>query len=373
MTIKVIIALAIMSTALIAAVAAGVGIARAGRRLENRFRRSLSEIGAEIHALSNALGASAERLGRLTRVSDALSRLGAPADLSDALTGLARAATALCLADAALVHGFDADGTPVVAAAGMPLPGVSEAIAWPAGDARVVSFVLSYPDDQGSAPSLRTGVAVPLAGAGASRGIVAVYWRDPLARTKRAVADLEALVERAVLLLGQEWRPAGPEAVDALTALGARQAFHETVSREVTHACQQGSDLALIVLDVDDLRAVNRYVGHPASDAFLRDVGTRIREVSGPEAVVCRIGGDEFALILPQTSLVEAEAVFARVQEAMPRHPSEQLGRLGLSAGIAELGPDDDAITLVVRTHAALVRAKQTSRGSAVVLTALGH
>ncbi len=372
MTTTVIIALATMTTALVA-VAAGVYIARAGRRLDDRFRRSLTEIGAEIDALSKALGASAERLGRMSRVSEALARLGAPTDLSDALTRLARAATTLCLADAGLVHGFDADGTPVVATAGMPVPGVNEAVGWPAGDARVMSFTLDYPGGQGSGATLRTGVAVRIAGAGAARGTVAVYWRDPLARTERTVADLEALAERAVVLLEQDWRSADPEAVDALTALGARRAFHKTVSREVAHAHQHGSDLALIALDVDNLQAVNRHVGHLASDRFLADVASRIREISGADSVAFRIGGDEFGLILRQTSFARAEAVFARVQEAMPRHPSETLGRLGLSAGIAELRPDDDAITLVVRADAALMQAKQTRRGSTGMLSASGH
>ncbi|MEP6893204.1 MAG: hypothetical protein ABI927_05435, partial [Gaiellaceae bacterium] len=67
------------------------------------------------------------------------------------------------------------------------------------------------------------------------------------------------------------------------------------------------------------------------------------------------------------------ETVFARVQEAMPRDPSETLGRLALSAGIAELRPDDDAITLVVRADAALMQAKQTRRESTGMLSASGH
>ena len=81
--------------------------------------------------------------------------------------------------------------------------------------------------------------------------------------------------------------------------------------------------------------------------------------------VACRIGGDEFAVILPESSRIDAEGLFARVVATIRRQPPSHAPNLCLSGGIAELEADDDAVSLFERADAALYRAKAHGKGTA--------
>ncbi|HEU0336666.1 MAG TPA: GGDEF domain-containing protein, partial [Gaiellaceae bacterium] len=98
-------------------------------------------------------------------------------------------------------------------------------------------------------------------------------------------------------------------------------------------------------------------------DAVLAEVAERLQEVARAADVVCRWGGDEFALILPESSLADGEGLFARIVATLERRPPEHVARLGLSAGIAELRPDDDAMSLFERAEDALRRSKGDKNG----------
>ena len=82
--------------------------------------------------------------------------------------------------------------------------------------------------------------------------------------------------------------------------------------------------------------------------------------------IACRVGGDEFAVILPESSLADADQLYKRVSHAVSARTVGQAGRLHLSAGVTELRPDDDAVAFFERADEALYRAKETGKGRMV-------
>jgi diguanylate cyclase (GGDEF)-like protein len=79
--------------------------------------------------------------------------------------------------------------------------------------------------------------------------------------------------------------------------------------------------------------------------------------------IACRVGGDEFAVILPESTIGDAEQLYRRVQFAVGARPLGPFERIHLSAGIAELRPEDDAKIFFERADEALYRAKETGKG----------
>jgi diguanylate cyclase (GGDEF)-like protein len=95
-----------------------------------------------------------------------------------------------------------------------------------------------------------------------------------------------------------------------------------------------------------------------------------MREVVRTADVPCRVGGDEFAVIMPESSMDDAEQLFQRIQTVMSTRAIGQAGRLRLSAGLAELLPEDDSISLFERADRALYSAKQAGKDRSMAATA---
>ena len=118
--------------------------------------------------------------------------------------------------------------------------------------------------------------------------------------------------------------------------------------------------LTVCVLDIDDFRLVNGRIGHSAGDLVIAEIADALRETIRPTDLGCRTGGDEFAVALPDSGRIEAESLFARLQATVARRPA--VGGVGhVSAGIAELEPDDDGVSLFERATAGLRRAKDAN------------
>jgi two-component system cell cycle response regulator len=134
----------------------------------------------------------------------------------------------------------------------------------------------------------------------------------------------------------------------------------------VARAHRYDRQLALIVLDIDDFKAINDRIGHLAGDGVLAETADRVREAVRSADVACRVGGDEFAVILPESTTDDADQLYHRLRGAISSRPVAHAGRLFVSAGIAELVAADDPTAFFERADEALYRAKELGKGQVV-------
>ena len=118
------------------------------------------------------------------------------------------------------------------------------------------------------------------------------------------------------------------------------------------------------MLDLDDFKRINDRVGHLAGDAVLAEVAARIRGCVRSTDIGCRVGGDEFAVILPESTRGDADHLAARIERAVASEPIAKVGTLKISGGVAELSPDDTASDLFERADEDLYRAKAAAKQS---------
>jgi diguanylate cyclase (GGDEF)-like protein len=155
--------------------------------------------------------------------------------------------------------------------------------------------------------------------------------------------------------------------VDPLTGLYNRRAFEELGEREVDRYNRQGRPLSVVMFDLDHFKPVNDTYGHLVGDQVLHALTARFRNNTRATDIMARFGGDEFALLLPETDLVTALEVADRICKAIQEAPFQtDAGDIYLSASIGittatyEVG---NLETLLARADAALYRAKQNGRG----------
>lgn len=277
---------------------------------------------------------------------------------------------------AALLSLQRVDDEPFVATVGMTAEEASRqpVATAPPGGARAVRISYRYgPDDEtglreaGPEP-IRGGVAVPVhEGNGSPLGTLAVFWRhENRGPEEGEVARLERLAATSAPAIrnAQRFREARELAdVDVLTGLHNRRFFHETLRRECARAQRYERCLALVVLDVDDFQQANDRVGHVAGDAVLAAVADRLRRAVRRVDVACRVGGDDFAVILPEAGARDAEQLYRRILFAVGSGSAGPAERIRLFAGIAELRPEDDPVSLFQRAGDALYQAKQAGKG----------
>ena len=352
-----------------------------GRRRPNaELQRMLQESTERFEAMVSDLARELERAQDESRRTRQLTAIGTTIDLDTVLTRALEAASALPLVDAALITIPQDDNGPVVATIGMsadeatrqPLPRPPDG-----RDARAMSIGFRYgPEDaDGGAELIRGGLAVPLRNEERETiGTLAVFWRgDEREPTDEELAALEDLAASSgpAIENARRFREARKLAdLDALTSLHNRRFFHDTLAREVARAQRYNRRLALVVFDIDDFKAINDRVGHLAGDSVLAQLAERVRSVVRGADIACRVGGDEFAVVLPESTLADAEQLYRRLQFAVSTGSTGPAERIHLSAGIAELAPEDDAVSFFERADEALFRAKETGKGQAVAADA---
>jgi diguanylate cyclase (GGDEF)-like protein/PAS domain S-box-containing protein len=162
---------------------------------------------------------------------------------------------------------------------------------------------------------------------------------------------------------------------DPLTGLLNRRFLEETLSRDVYRAQRRDSPLCVVMLDLDDFKRFNDTFGHHAGDEFLREFGKAMRGTLRKSDISCRYGGDEFVLVLPDSSLPEArkriEHICAIVKEIQSRHGEPGNGTMTVSAGIAQAGVHaSDPGELLRAADKALYAAKAAGRDRVAVYQA---
>ncbi len=149
---------------------------------------------------------------------------------------------------------------------------------------------------------------------------------------------------------------------DGLTDLLNHRAFHQRLSEESARATQE-RELSVVLIDVDEFKTVNDTFGHSAGDAVLRLVAGVLAEHCGRGGHAGRVGGDEFALLLPATPHAQALVLATRACRAV-REAGEPYGT-SVSAGVAST-VEPDAVALLAEADAAVYHAKRTGRDRVV-------
>jgi diguanylate cyclase (GGDEF)-like protein/PAS domain S-box-containing protein len=149
---------------------------------------------------------------------------------------------------------------------------------------------------------------------------------------------------------------------DPLTGLWNRRRFEQMLEATEARFAAGGSPYALIVIDIDHFKRLNDSFGHDAGDATLRAVADAIRRRSRQSDCLARWGGEEFAVLLPDTGLELAAALAEDVRRLVANSRLSDFAPITVSLGVGEVAPDEDAQALFRRVDAALYRAKDAGR-----------
>ncbi len=219
-----------------------------------------------------------------------------------------------------------------------------------------------------------TGLIVAIAGAGTAAAVVAAA---VLRRIVRDVETTQAALEEDLREARAAYDRARLDArLDPLTGLGNHRAFQEELARQVALAVRDERPVSLVIIDIDDLKRLNDTDGHAAGDQLLAMVGRLIRATLRPADRSFRVGGDEFALLLPATSAETAFGVARRLlASATGGHPIlHDTRRFSFSAGISTCPkPSADAVRLSHNADAALYWSKRHGRTDIQVFDPTRH
>ncbi len=155
--------------------------------------------------------------------------------------------------------------------------------------------------------------------------------------------------------------------VDVLTGLHNRRYFESHLATLLDQAAFKGRPLSMMILDIDHFKRVNDEYGHDIGDEVLKTVASRVKKVVRNADLVCRMGGEEFVIVMPETGLMVAEKVAERVRSAVAAtpFPIENGARaipVTISIGIADRGGDSNADALYRRADQALYASKNSGR-----------
>ncbi|MFQ4138206.1 diguanylate cyclase [Nodosilinea sp. PGN35] len=161
---------------------------------------------------------------------------------------------------------------------------------------------------------------------------------------------------------------------DPLTGLYNRRYLEEALSQELLRAQRKHHGIGVIMIDIDHFKRFNDTFGHDAGDVVLQQVATLVQQNVRNSDIVCRYGGEEMILVLPEVTLAEtiarAERLWAAIGDLAPHHHGQNLGSLSASFGVAVF-PDhgSTASTLIKAADGALYQAKAAGRNQVLAAT----
>ena len=236
------------------------------------------------------------------------------------------------------------------------------------GEILVIPDIQAHPMYDG-APDEWSGsiIGMPLKIGDRVVGVMNIAYKEPREFTTEELQVINLLADQAALavenarlhdLVSQQ------ALTDPLTRLANRRAFDLQLEDEIRRSIRYQHVFALVILDFDDFKHINDTYGHPAGDETLREVGRCMLDEVRDTDFVARVGGDEFALILPETSIDNAERICSLLREVMREStfPWQTKGDsiLNPSTGIASFPIDaTNGKDLVAAADSALYRTKK--------------
>ncbi|TMF65356.1 MAG: GGDEF domain-containing protein [Chloroflexi bacterium] len=167
-------------------------------------------------------------------------------------------------------------------------------------------------------PAVRSELVVPLVSGGRAIGVLVLSHRSVGAFGQRDLTLMQAVgaqIAAAIDVADMHERLKKAANTDALTGIHNYRYFYDRLEEEVARAERRGAPLTLAFFDIDDLKVVNDTYGHLVGNEVLRTLGQTISKHVRLEDVPARYGGDEFAIVMPDTPREEAEKVVARLME----------------------------------------------------------
>ena len=149
---------------------------------------------------------------------------------------------------------------------------------------------------------------------------------------------------------------------DPLTKAFNRRYFDEYINHEISRANKQDKPFSLIILDIDYFKKVNDSFGHAAGDYVLEAMVSIIGSTIKKRDVLARIGGEEFAILLPDTKIEEAYETAEKVRIAVENYSFREVGKITISLGITEFKKLDNCDCMLRRADKALYNAKSDGR-----------
>jgi diguanylate cyclase (GGDEF)-like protein len=377
-TVIVIIAAAVVAAVIVAAVVVSRRTPSTAPPNEELVR-AVDEMRTKMDELAGGLSEALERAEQESRRNRLFGELGNSIDLEELMDRVLDAAMEIEGIDASMMVVERQDGAPAVVTRGMtaeesarpPTSGVAGTLP----GTITVSYRYGRDREGADAELIRGGAFVPLMGRELRPvGTLSLFWRSDLEPGLQQIEEAEMLAASCISAIENARRYGEARKLaetDALTGLYNQRYFQETLRREVTRAHRYQRKLTLIVFDLDDFKSINDQVGHLAGDRVLAQAADRLREAVRSVDVASRIGGDEFAVIMPESAAEDGEQLFRRVHNSMrgtALGPDEQ--RLRLSGGIAELLHGDTPASLFERADAALYRAKELGKDRADIARA---
>jgi len=150
--------------------------------------------------------------------------------------------------------------------------------------------------------------------------------------------------------------------VDPLTGVSNRRHGEQLLELEIRRSRRYKAPAALIGFDIDRFKAINDQYGHPVGDAALRAVVDTTQALLRTSDVLVRSGGEEFMIIAPHTSAIDAFKMAEKIRLAIAHTDIPGCDRLTVSMGVAQLADQESADALMTRVDAALGRAKRAGR-----------
>lgn len=160
--------------------------------------------------------------------------------------------------------------------------------------------------------------------------------------------------------------------LDGLTGIANRRHFDLELHKMWRHSLREGNCISLVIIDVDYFKQYNDHYGHASGDAALRSIAQCLQDsIYRPQDLVARVGGEEFAILLPETPVdsvvVVVERLAMQVKNLNIRHERSPIGTLSVSVGYSGLIPQNDSNqkTLYEQADSALYAAKKSGRNQA--------
>ncbi|OMH39380.1 GGDEF domain-containing protein [Motiliproteus sp. MSK22-1] len=149
---------------------------------------------------------------------------------------------------------------------------------------------------------------------------------------------------------------------DPLTGLYNRRHFNETLNLEIERSKRTGTQLSIIILDVDYFKKINDIQGHNIGDRVLCQFSSILTEVTRKIDTVARWGGEEFIILCPHTSLGNAEAIAEKLMSAIHDFEFDRVGKITATIGAVSACPDETSASIINRADVCLYKGKNNGR-----------